>query len=163
MKWKWNNYNIQHVWIIDSDWSVRKFINWAWYAESSLFRFFRWVCEQCHLLFSASYCVLRCETLFIICHLAKESPIANNDFFKIFSTLMKRSDVLKALFTWIIIEFDSQSSWRSLVDNNQFFKARRNKLYKILRRIITKLQRMNEKIDATKSNDRRRVFTNNFW
>ena len=76
---------------------------------------------------------------------------------------MKWSGVLKALFTWIIIEFGSQSSWKSLADNDQFFKVKRNELHRVLRRIITKLQRMNEEIDATKLNDRRRVFTNNFW
>ena len=162
MKWRWNNHNIQHVRMIDLDRNVWKSINWTWYVESSLFRFFCWICEQCHLLFFINYCVSRCEILFMICHLAKKSSIANNDFFKIFSTSMKRSDVLKTLFTWIIIEFNSQSSWRSLVNNDQFFKTRRNELYKVLRKIITKFQRVNEEIDAIKSDDRRRAFTNNF-
>ena len=149
--------------MIDSSRSVRRFVNWTWYVESSLFKFFRWICEQCYLLFSANCCVSKCEILFIICHFAKESSIANNDFFKIFSTSMKQNDVLKTLFTWIIIESDSQLSWKSFIDNNQFFKAKRNELHKVLRRIITKLQRISEKIDATRSDDRRRVFINNFW
>ena len=148
--------------MIDSDRSVQKFINWVQYVESSLFKFFHWIYEQCHLLFFANCCTLKCEILFIICYFAKKSSIASNDFFKIFSILMKWNDVLKTLFTWIIIEFDLQSSWRSLINNNQFFKIKCKKLYKVLRKIITKFQRMNKKINATKSNDQRCVFINNF-
>ena len=163
MKWKWSRYNIQHVRMIDLSRSVRKLVNWARYVELSLFKFFRWVCEQCHLFFFANCCVLKCEILFTICHFAKKSSIASNDLFKIFSTLMKRNNASKMLFTWIIIEFDSQSSWKSFVNNNQFFKAKRNELHKILRRIITKFQRMNKEINAAESNNRRRAFINNFW
>ena len=85
--------------MIDSDWNVRKSVNWTWYVESSLFKFFRWVYEQCHLFFFANCYILKCKTLFTICHLAKKSSIANNDSFKIFSTSMKWNDVLKTLFT----------------------------------------------------------------
>ena len=75
--------------MIDSNWNVRRFVNWAQYVELSLFRFFRWIYKQYHLFFSASYCVSKCKILFMICHLAKESSIPNDDSFKIFSTLMK--------------------------------------------------------------------------
>ena len=75
---------------------------------------------------------------------------------------MKRSDALKALFTWIIIEFNSQSSRKSFINNNQFFKIKHNELHKILRKIIMKFQQINGKINAIKSDDRRRVFINNF-
>ena len=106
MKWKWNNYNIQHVQMIDLNRSVRKFINWTRYVESSLFKFFDWICEQYHLFFSANCCVSKYEILSTICHFTKKLSIANNNFFKIFSTLMKRNDVSKTLFTWIIIKSD---------------------------------------------------------
>ena len=68
MKWRWNNHNIQHIQIIDLNRSVRRSVKWAWYVESSLFKFFRWVCEQCHLFFSASCDVSKCKILFIICY-----------------------------------------------------------------------------------------------
>ena len=51
---------------------------------------------------------------------------------------MKRSDVLKTLFTWIIIEFDSQSLWKSFINDDQFFKTKRKELHKVLRKIIIK-------------------------
>ena len=74
----------------------------------------------------------------MICHFAKKLSIMNNDFFKIFSTSMKWNNVSKTLFTWIIIEFDLQSSWKSFIDNDQFFKTKCNELHKVLRKIIIK-------------------------